>query len=834
MDLLRDLSHISKNDVSLAGGKGANLGEMIRAGFPVPQGFVILTSSFEKFLFETHLDKRIEELLKDIKINQISTIEAASEKIRDHILQAKIPQIIINEVKEYYNNLDSKFVAIRSSTTSEDSSSDAWAGQLETYLNITEGALFESIKKCWASMFTSRAISYRFERNLHDHKISVAVVVQKMVEASYAGVMFTANPISGDKNMIIIDGNPGLGESVVAGQSTPDHYVLRRKWLKLRIVSKKKGKRELVIKSKNGGGTIQEKHIHDEILHDNILFELAQYGLSLQQHFECPQDIEWAITGKTIFLLQSRPLTALPRKSLKLNWIDKAAISTLAEFIPHRPHPLDMSIIGSIIDRCRPHFKFFGFAISRNEDLWNINNGIPISFIPGRVIKPSLSLVLTPFRVTYNSIKYSATKWKTDPVFLKTLETTRDIEIQDFAKLSFEELLTLESRIWRLFDQTIKLSIRYLPSAICGCIIIKVILFFTGNSKSFSKLIFSGLRTKVIETNEVFEKLAFKIRTSNELLDIFQRNETKDIQRELMKIEEGREFIKQFHSFLDTHGYRESAGTILVSSPSWKESPDTVLSLLKTLALTETRHTHMNKEWTDLRDEILQKPFLQIHFINSLFIRSLQLARCTQEIKEDFRFYIMRLLYLLRKIFNEIGNKISASTIIELSEDVYWLTRSELNDAIKFSSSILKTNITFKFFVTKRKYLFKKIENTPFIDPQIFHTRANKKGAYLTGTSGSPGKAVGPVRIITSMEQFSELRLGDVLVAQYTNPSWTPLFSIAAAIVVDTGSILSHAAIVAREYGIPSVMATGNGTMILKDGDWVRVDGTNGCVYLLN
>ena len=792
MELLRDLVNIGKDDVTLAGGKGANLGEMIRAGIPVPEGFVE----------ETDLSKQIEVILNGLKHEQLSTVEVASEKIQVLIFCAKTPQVIVDEIQKFFKNLGAEYVAVRSSATAEDLGGAAWAGQLETYLNTTEATLLENIKKCWASLFTPRALSYRFEKNLHKQKISVAIVVQRMVDASFAGVMFTANPITGDRKEVIIDGNPGLGESVVAGLSTPDHFVLSKGWRTWRITSRQKGKREVVIKSKLGGGTERIKVPYGEELPDNVLLKLAKYGLALQRYFGYPQDIEWAWTGKIIYLVQARPMTALIGEVPRLGWIGRAVASTMAEFIPSRPYPLDMSLIASIIDSCRPHFRFFGVSLPRSERMWEVEEGIPIRLIPGVVIRPSFSLIATPFRTAYNAIQYSATTWRNDPIFQKMLATMRDIETQDFSILSIQEVLQREQSIWRLFGQPIQLSVRYLPSALWGSVFVKLILFFTGRSKSFSVLVLSGLNTKVIETNLALEDLVMQIRSTPVLAEMFQKNEVQHLQQELKHTEDGQKFLKLFYAFLETYGYRETAGTILVSSPSWKESPDTVLSLLKGFASTEYPLKPSRLSWTGVRDEILKKPLLKLPFLRSLFIRSLQVARCTQEIKEDVRFYIMVLLYLLRKVFREIGKRMSASGEIDLPDDIYWLTLSELREAVKLISSPLASAHTFQMLIAKRKSKFNEIANTPFIDSRLFHARTDIDGACLKGMPGSPGIAEGPARIITNMEQFNKLLLGEVLVAPYTNPAWTPLFQRAAAVIVDTGSMLSHAAIVAREWSV--------------------------------
>src|SRR3989338_1044093 len=218
MELLRDFKNISKSDVALAGGKGASLGEMTQAGISVPSGFVILSSAFEKFLEETDLNVEIDAILDSVNHKEIHTVENASEKIQALILQAGMPKDIAYEIQKYFRNLKSNFVAVRSSATAEDSASAAWAGQLESYLNTTEENLLENIKKCWASLFTPRAIFYRFEKDLHKQKISVAVVIQKMVESEKSGIAFSVHPVTQDKNQLIIEAGLGLGEAIVSGQ----------------------------------------------------------------------------------------------------------------------------------------------------------------------------------------------------------------------------------------------------------------------------------------------------------------------------------------------------------------------------------------------------------------------------------------------------------------------------------------------------------------------------------------------------------------------------------------------------------------------------------------
>jgi pyruvate,water dikinase len=290
VEIIRDLSKLDKDNANIAGGKGASLGEMIKAGISVPPGFVILASAFEKFLEETDLNVEIDSILDSVNHKEIHTIERASEKIKALILKAEMPRNITKEIQKFFQKLDSKYVAVRSSATAEDSASAAWAGQLESYLNTVEENLLENVKKCWASLFTPRAIFYRFEKDLHKQKISVAVVVQKMVESKKSGIAFSVHPITQDQNQLIIEAGFGLGEAIVLGHITPDSYVVEKQ--PRRVIDK-------------------NIHTQKSVLSEKEILELSELVLKIEKHFNFPCDIEWAFERDRIFIVQSRPITTL-------------------------------------------------------------------------------------------------------------------------------------------------------------------------------------------------------------------------------------------------------------------------------------------------------------------------------------------------------------------------------------------------------------------------------------------------------------------------------------------------------------------------------------------
>src|SRR3989344_4615445 len=224
---------LKATDANMAGGKGASLGEMTQAGIPVPPGFVVLSTTFDKFIEEAHLGTEIAAVLDTVDRKEIHTVEGASEKIQALIHEAEMPRDIAEDIQKYFKELDCQFVAVRSSATSEDSAEAAWAGQLDSYLNTTEVELLKNVQRCWASLFTPRAIFYRFEKGLRATKISVAVVGQKMVESEVSGIAFSVHPVTQDYNQMIIEAGFGLGEAIVSGQVTPDSYVLQKEPLQI-------------------------------------------------------------------------------------------------------------------------------------------------------------------------------------------------------------------------------------------------------------------------------------------------------------------------------------------------------------------------------------------------------------------------------------------------------------------------------------------------------------------------------------------------------------------------------------------------------------------------
>ena len=315
---IKNFKQLSKKDVAIAGGKGASLGEMTRAGIQVPPGFVVLADAFDEFLTASDLNTEVATKLKRVNLKDINSVDRASNEIRDLILDAEFPKKLGREILKEFPKLKARLVAVRSSATAEDSSVASWAGELETYLNTTRATLLENVKKCWASLFTPRAIFYRFEKKMQKTKVSVAVVVQAMIQSEVSGICFTVHPVTKDRNQMVIESGWGLGEAIVGGKITPDTYIIDKSKISLQpdqsITDKNISRQEMmIVRAASGLKEITVPKAKQEIqkLADRQILALAKICLQIENHYGTPQDIEWALAKGKLYITQSRPITTL-------------------------------------------------------------------------------------------------------------------------------------------------------------------------------------------------------------------------------------------------------------------------------------------------------------------------------------------------------------------------------------------------------------------------------------------------------------------------------------------------------------------------------------------
>ncbi len=311
--LTKLFSQIGKKDVAIAGGKGASLGEMTQAKIPVPSGFVILAEAFDRFLSETDLMQELSALLKKVNYKDINSVDGVSVEMRSLILQSPMPADLAKEIMADFKKLKAPFVAVRSSATAEDSLTASWAGELETYLNTTEKTLLKNVKLCWSSLFTPRAIFYRHEKKMLKTKVSVAVVVQKMIDSEISGIAFTVHPVTQDKRQMIIEAGYGLGEAIVSGSITPDAYVLDKTDFSLLDINIANQERQIIKCLRKGTKwTPVAKNLQSkQKLTGRQIVALAKICAGIEKHYKFPCDIEWAYAGKSFYITQSRPITTL-------------------------------------------------------------------------------------------------------------------------------------------------------------------------------------------------------------------------------------------------------------------------------------------------------------------------------------------------------------------------------------------------------------------------------------------------------------------------------------------------------------------------------------------
>jgi phosphohistidine swiveling domain-containing protein len=835
--LVVSLTYFDRASLALAGGKGTNLGELIKAGFDVPPGFVITTAAYDLLLQTDGLQAKIQEMLASLQIGNPVSITEISEQIRDAIQHASIPDLITDEALKAYRQLDGGAVAVRSSATAEDLPEAAFAGQQETFLNVIgEQALLDAVRACWASLWSERAILYRAHQNVDQASVKLAVVVQEMIHADVAGVMFTANPVSGARDELVIDANPGLGEAVVSGLVTPDHFVVSKR--KARIKEHRIGRREVIVRSKAGGGIEQETPTDKNIeaaLSPSAVHSLAKLGKQIERHYGTPQDIEWAwIKGGAkagkFLILQARPVTALPNP-LKVTGPMRMVIPMLAEMWVTRPYPLDVTTFTGTVERAIGNLLIvmIGKSAPDPDKALVEEDGVVTHFEPPEV-HPSPSMLIMPWLTLWRTRRYDPSQWQADPIMKEVLAGAGELEKRDLQSLTWEQNIETLHKSLALIPRVMQLRERYLPNAVVGLGKLWLYLALVGHRDHFSQLI-SGVETKTTETNRALEALASQIRNDTTLRALFAQSETDELQSELQRSPAGQDFLQKFAEFLAQFGHRETALT--TSQPAWKDEPKHVLEILKALTRSELLETDLCQKWKRIRDGLLASSILSWRSLRNGFLKSLMDARSLFQMREDTHFYATLAQPLVRHVALELGSRLEQVGAINSFTDIFHLKLDELEVLGEPWPPSDETITWIKMLVARRAAKRETLANMPMVDPRLLaleYTTSDNEDVILSGSPGSPGLASGPARIVHDVSEFGKLQPGEVLIAPATNPAWTPLFQRAAAVVVDMGGPASHAAIVAREYGVPAVMGTFDGTKKLADGQWIQVDGSRGLV----
>lgn len=829
--LVAPLTELSARDLPLAGGKGANLGELIRAGFPVPEGFVVTTAAYAAVLAGSSLGTKLDSFLAD-GLNGDGAEDAAA-RLRDAFAAAEIPAIVRDEIAAHYRAYRDAPVAVRSSATAEDLPGAAFAGQQDTFLNVTgEDAVFEAVRMCWASLWTDRAIAYRRRENIDPHDVAIAVVVQRMVAADAAGVLFTANPVTGRRDEIVIDAGKGLGEAVVSGLVTPEHYVLApdgrlREW-SIGVAAAESGP------EKEGTSVARTRSGVDRILGPAQLRELAAIGGRAAQHFGRPQDLEWALSDGRLFVVQARPMTALPPEPargpdiVRLNILQRKLGPFFLEMFQQRPYPLDVDgwlkhVIIAMLHRMAGSVgvQFPGLSALLPEE-----DGVVVRLVPP-VPHPTLRVLAAPLSVARRVRRFDPSEWMQDDRFTAFLRAAEETKRVPLPELDWAQLVAHARRIFAVSGAVADLRVSYLPASFFPQLPMRLILLALGRADLASTLL-AGAETRTEQANRSLERLASLVRGDAELRCAFDELEPADLLSAVHTDPRFAGFDEELRAFLDEYGHRETVSLVLSSSPTWSDAPEAVLGLVRVLI--PARQATSDVTGTALQD-LLQHPALRNVWLRRRTLRAVNGSKIGTAFRDDSHFYLTLLLPTLRKTYAEMGERLHRAGIINQAADVFHLRFEELSGMRDPAALDEHERRHYGDIVTARAAKRTALEGAPLLAMErLAAARHTVEGVILTGMGASRGSASGRVRIIRDASAFGTLENGEVLVCAYTNPAWTPLFQRAAAVVVDTGGMGSHAAIVAREYGIPAVMGTGNGTVVLTNGQLVTVDGTAGLV----
>ncbi len=804
----KKFSDLDKTKSDIAGGKGASLGEMLNAGIPVPDGFVVLSTTFEDFLHKADLIQEIDAILESIDHKAVHSIDQASEKIQELIKHAKIPSEIASEIEDQFKILDSEFVAVRSSATAEDGADHAWAGQLDSFLNTTKETLLEKVQHCWASLFTPRAIFYRFEKGLNTTKISVAVVVQKMVNSEKSGIAFSVHPITEDRNQIIIEAGFGLGEAIVSGSVTPDSYVVEKEPRKIIDINVSNQTRALYRKF-GGGNEWQElgEEGGTQVFSESEILELANIIITIENHYGFPCDIEWAFDNGKFYITQSRPITTLSEKTFEKHekLLAQKFIDDLSgeKSIP----PLNnysLFIFGSGYNTSK-YFKNV-FQKEVNYTLLNVHyDGNTQTFLSEYAWKQYASEVFENYLKDTSYIKMI------EENFYKNFPTIDDL----YKKYTYKFITNQsEENILPTIEQSFN-------------------LFWTTNAWSHFSIYFDidlcyGITQKINPDIKKLDIEAIWHNATDMVAESFDKAQKRDILNYLknnpaINIDELAEYCQYFFtSYKNVPTLAKVKEEITKIYSNFIEKPETATQELEEMDTELKRKQNQFDSWRNELSDIQKKvaDFCQI------------VMKVRDQRKNHFAKGIVVAWRIAEKVFTE------AKVEKNLIENI--LPFEELMRGSKFVSSISadldKRNNGYVVYVPydgEKQVSYEKIKENYDLLNAYFIGDHQKQSEEIKGQIGNKGLVQGYVKIVRSVNEFDKFKDDEILVTGMTRPEFVSLMRIAKAIITDEGGITCHAAIVSRELNKPCVIGTKFATKILKDGDFVEVDANNGIVKII-
>lgn len=863
---------IDRHKLMAVGGKGANLGELSRIeGIRVPEGFCITTEAYKKIINETpELDSLLEQLslLKAEDRQKISEISGMIRRVIEGIIISKdIEEEVLHYLARYGEN---NAYAVRSSATAEDLPTASFAGQQDTYLNIKgKDPILKHISMCWASLFTDRAVTYRIRNNFGHSKVYLSVIVQRMVFPQASGIMFTADPVTSNRRVSSIDASLGLGEALVSGLVNADIYKVREG----RIVDKKVSTKKLAIYAIEEGGTeereIETEHQNMQTLTDEQILQLERMGRTIESYFGNPQDIEWCLYENKFYIVQSRPITTLyPVSEVKDDKNHVYISFGHRQMMTEAMKPLGLTIFQEWMKRITgSEMPEMGGRL-----YMDISNELASPLMSKFYLKSLVTVDVLMQKALYNLMKRKdfvknlyrgktsksgASMWlkwgidtvktyrRNDPEILRTLIAQNEAFIHSrelkFANLSGIELFDF---ILKDFEERKNTLFKGYGAVFSGAYasswLNKNLQKWLGEknvadvlAQSISNNVTSEMGLELLDVADV-------ARQYPEVIEYFEQANDDTFFDDLMKLKGGKAVADSIKSYLKKYGMRCSA-EIDITRTRWSEKPTILLPMILNNIKAFGPNAHSVKFEQGLQEarqkeqEILSR-LEQMPGGKSKAKKTKKMISVLRNFagyREYNKYSLVSYLWIIKQALLKEADNLVQKGVIREKEDIYYLTFWELWEAVK-------TNRLDYSLITKRKEeheVFEKLTPPRVITSEgevisgEYDTGNIPQGA-LAGVPVSSGIIEGRARVILRMED-ADIEEGDILVTAYTDPSWTPVFTSIKGLVTEVGGMMTHGAVVAREYGLPAVVSVEDATKLIKDGQRIRINGTEGYVELL-
>ena len=867
-EILR-LNEVRRGDVAIAGGKGANLGEMIGKGFPVPPGFVVPAQAYEEFFQHIELGRELHSLVgtsPDELDKRCSAIRKTIDK--ENVLPELAESIMFAHGELVKERGAGIACAVRSSGTAEDLGEASFAGQHETYYYVEADRLLQMIKHCWASLWSPEAVSYRTTQGIDHSSVFMAVVVQEMILSEVSGVTFTANPVTGNRNEIVTESSWGMGAAIVDGRVTPDHYVMEREGLKLRE-KRIAEKRFMVLSRLEEGSKARLQEVshgmrHKETLSIEQARTVAEWALKAEEHFGSPQDIEWAIADGNFYMLQSRPITVMGHEEIgqgvKGKYVlFKAFIENFTEPLTPLTSDLFKMVMPPLIQLIRGwiyiNLKYIRpllpFKLSTEElaDLLYMSYGTqppPMKFSP--VFLP-VFLFFFPFSYSFFGVIYARSRKMPDD-FMDGFRELCDKVEKDPSVGPAGAMV----RLWtwsKFFDPignivtlvNITMALRY---PIWRELLNKVLRRWAPDIREDAEALLCSGSEGILSADmgRGIWALAKEAKRHKPVRELFEKHKPDKVLAKLKAEPEAKEFVKQLDRFLAKHGHR-ALKEFELQSVRWEENPVPVLGMVRNYMLVDSdpsEHEEKVKETRvqlvkQIRGELEKYPFERTLRLRWRLIRYIVgRAKYFTKQRENSRFYHIMAFFIVRKKILKAEVDLISRGKLKCKGDIFFLDRHELSQLQAGQLDWLDVEDRI------RDRRIEHVRLSKMVPPKTIGIIIKKKPeaeetatddtSTLLGQSASPGSCEGIAHVIMDPSIDIELKPGEILVAPYTDPAWTPLFLTAGAAVVEVGSYLSHAGTVAREYGMPCVVDVSDCTRRIHSGVRVKVDGDHGVVRI--